>query len=319
MATLQARWAIEELSGTYTPSPQPTPRFSSWPSGEHIVYCLEDVSGSSTSSDSIVVSTPAGDEIDRIPVPDCSHSALSPSASMLAIADATAEWFRIQIVDLATGAIMELADSDGCHTPIWSPDERWIAADCVYGEIALLPTGEFGQRVDFDWFALNLGGCREPTWSPDGKWIAFGCTYQPMPTGEAYAVDVSCLGASTDCPADLRWLGPVFHPLAWFPDSERIIVKWIPDVWDPSMGPPAFAVIDATAGDGEPLRVLGQPETAEGAISASLSADGSTLAYTRQTEPGGLSHLHVVALDSEEDRVVAAGPLGGLLSWIKVP
>lgn len=311
-----------QAPATATPVSATTP-VSSLPSGDYVVYCTKDMqSGDGGSPSSFLFSTAEGNIVGGVPVAYCNNVSLSPTARYLAVGDEYGGVSGIHTVELATGEMRQLQDSIDCEKPVWSPDELWVVAECVNLEFRFLRVDGSQDSISFNWFDQRIGGCRSPRWSPNGDWIAFGCDYAPLPSGMGYALSVSCLNASVDCPGELIWLGPIFAPLAWSPHSDFIMATWVPDLRDPAKGPPVFAVFDAAGDGGQPLQVLNQPETAIGVSSAAWSPNAKTLAYTRRTSPGvGWMEVRLVPLEGGESAIIAVGLLGegDYLSWLTVP
>ena len=293
------------------------------PSGDYLVYCLEEAGlGDADGASSFQISTVDGEVVGRVPVDYCDNVSLSPTARYLAVGDQSGGASGIRAVELATGKARQLDASTDCERPVWSPDERWLVAECANGVFTFLRVVGPQESRRFDWFEQNIGACRSPAWSPNGEWIAFTCDFAPLPSGMGYALSVSCLGSSTQCPETPIWLGPIFSPLAWSPDSDSIIATWVPDWWDPTKGPPVFAVFDASGDSGQPLRVPEQSDTPWVASAAAWSPNGRTLAYTRRTSPGGgWVEVRLVPVEGGESVTIADGLLGEghYLTWLTVP
>ena len=81
---------------------------------------------------------------------------------------------RIVIVDVATGAATAVTPPEiSAFSPLWSPDNQWIAFSEVAGAVhslAIIRTDASGMRT----VSGDLTGVGGPdTWSPDGTWIYF--------------------------------------------------------------------------------------------------------------------------------------------------
>jgi WD40-like Beta Propeller Repeat len=83
---------------------------------------------------------------------------------------------RILIVDIATGAARPVTPVGVvAHSPLWSPDDRWIAftPETAAGRgLSIVRTDGTGVHdVAGDLHGLDVAG--PDTWSPDGQWIYF--------------------------------------------------------------------------------------------------------------------------------------------------
>ncbi len=74
----------------------------------------------------------------------------------------------LRILDLASGNIAAIPDSEGLLVPHWSPDGRLIAA---------MTLDTMGMKlfnvVSGKWTTLNTGAVAFPEWSRDGRWIYY--------------------------------------------------------------------------------------------------------------------------------------------------
>jgi Tol biopolymer transport system component len=82
---------------------------------------------------------------------------------------------RIVVVDVDTGAARPITPKGlTAHSPLWSPDDHWLAfvkeKGAVSSLVVIRTDGSDMRTVSGDLY--KVGG--PDTWSPDGKWIYFG-------------------------------------------------------------------------------------------------------------------------------------------------
>src|SRR4029453_10284609 len=82
---------------------------------------------------------------------------------------------RIIVADVVTGSARAVTPPGIlAHSPLWSPDDRWIAfaeeAGGMGRSLAVIRTDGSGKRT----ISGDIVGVAGPdTWSPDGTWIYF--------------------------------------------------------------------------------------------------------------------------------------------------
>jgi Tol biopolymer transport system component/DNA-binding winged helix-turn-helix (wHTH) protein len=81
---------------------------------------------------------------------------------------------NIRILDLPTGKLMDIPDSEGLWTARWSPDGRYIAA--VTADNSKLMLYDFQSE---QWKQLANVGTNDVVWSRDGQEISFDSTNEP--------------------------------------------------------------------------------------------------------------------------------------------
>jgi Tol biopolymer transport system component len=187
---------------------------------------------------------------------------------------------RIIVADVVTG-VARVVTPPGliAHSPLWSPDDRWIAFAEDAGTVtslAVIRTDGSDMRT----ISGSSGAAGPDTWSPDGSWIYFG-----VDSGRIYRANVA--GGFTErlTGDDLGAYAPASSP-----DGTLIafIVDRNHDHWDlfvaNSDGTGAHRLLEYAENDG-------------------WSADGRyVLAQWNPTDqPGGLA---VVKPDGSEFRVV---------------
>jgi Tol biopolymer transport system component len=188
---------------------------------------------------------------------------------------------QIVVVDVATGAARTVTPPEIiARSPLWSPDDRWIAFSEVTGGIrslSVIGTDGSGMRtVSGD--LTSVGG--PDTWSPDGIWIYFdsdGHIYRANVAGgfnqqltgdglHAYAPasspDGTMIAFIVDPPDHRAWqlyvansdgsgahrlLGNATHD-GWSPDGRYVLAEWTP-----TDQPGGLAVVSP---DGQEFRVV---------------------------------------------------------------
>jgi serine/threonine protein kinase/Tol biopolymer transport system component len=151
-----------------------------------------------------------------------------------------------------------------------------------------------GQSVAFVWSGLNrdnddiyvqhIGGSEvrrttdpardfSPAWSPDGQWIAFLRGQMP---GTSELMLVSPLGGAERPLGEIQIRYPYARPpyLAWFPDSQALVV-----VHTPPDQPTGLSVITIATREMQP--VTSPPASPGFDMSPAVSPDGRTLAFMR--------------------------------------
>jgi Tol biopolymer transport system component len=82
---------------------------------------------------------------------------------------------RIVVADVDTGAVRPVTPTGlAAHSPLWSPDDQWIAFTKESGgarSLSMIRTDGTDMRT-LSGDLVNVGG--PDTWSPDGAWIYFG-------------------------------------------------------------------------------------------------------------------------------------------------
>jgi Tol biopolymer transport system component/DNA-binding winged helix-turn-helix (wHTH) protein len=129
-----------------------------------------------------------------------------------------------------------------------------------------------------------------PHWSPDGLYLAFD--YRPGRHSEIHVVEVP---------------GGPPHPIAVFPDADNVVPSWSRDgqwIYFASNRGGNFdiwkvAVRDGTAIQNAPVRI-----TKTGGFAAMESADGRSLLFSKQFDPG----IRTVSRDGGAERSLWAGP-----------
>ena len=93
---------------------------------------------------------------------------------------------RIVVADVVTGAARVLTPPGLiAHSPLWSPDDRWIAFAEEAGTVtslAIIRTDGSDMRT----ITGSSGAAGPDTWSPDGTWIYFG-----VDSGRIYRANVA--------------------------------------------------------------------------------------------------------------------------------
>jgi Tol biopolymer transport system component len=186
---------------------------------------------------------------------------------------------RIVVADVVTGAVRVVTPAGlVAHSPLWSPDDRWIAFAEEAGtltSLAIIRTDGSDMRT----IKGTSGAAGPDTWSPDGTWIYFG-----VGSGRIYRANVPGGFAQRLTGDDLEAYAPASSP-----DGTLIafIVRRL-DHWD----------LYSANSDG-----TGAHRLHEYAENYGWSADGRyVLAQWNPTDqPGGLA---VVRPDGTEFRVV---------------
>ncbi len=164
-------------------------------------------------------------------------AAPSPDGRRLALAIAGEDGWRVERLDLATGAIATLATlppDASAAPPVWSPDGRWLAWPEVRG-VAGDPTARTTLRVASADPAATGGGADLPitieaegaarpiAFAPDGGALLAG----PIDPAVPDAGDTAAAGASPGLfvvalPAGTR------RPVAWRPSIDTWWLGWVP-------------------------------------------------------------------------------------------
>jgi Tol biopolymer transport system component len=151
-----------------------------------------------------------------------------------------------------------------------------------------------------------------PAWSPDGRYIAF---LRALTPGHLGVFIVPPIGGRerkvTEIQTDQDAFAPFLAPyIAWFPDSERMVV-----VDMPSSNPPA-ALFLVSVETGERQRLTSPPEGSLGDYFPAISPDGQTLVFSRNW-----SDLYYLALSGKPDtkaepkRLTFMNALAGPAAW----
>jgi len=299
MATLQARWAIEELSGTYTPSPQPTPHVSSLPSGEYIVFSAEQPTGARTRT-LYALPLDQGQAIKWLSDTIC-EVAISPDGNSLAYftSDERANWASLTaspsylgVIDLATGQVRQSPPGHWTADFDWSPDGSKIimaqaaATSTPPAEIvALDPAAELVAIDPEDWRVTLLidcagltspishSSCFDVASSPQGAWIGYFLSLEDStdPRQGGYLMPADCLAAPETCLTSSRGPFPIEWPKAWSPDGRYIATTCR------SAGP-GICIYDSA--NMEQVRTVPHTDELESIQHLAWSRDGTKLVYT---------------------------------------
>jgi hypothetical protein len=135
-----------------------------------------------------------------------------------------------EVIDLTTHEWFQIEGIDGCATSTWSPDSKYLIADCwdpKTGAGFYLISIEKRLGTYIPGCDVNYG-CDFPTWSPDGKWIVYD--YGRMASGTSivdglHFMDVKCFSAPDTCIRDGIPGIPDDPPFSWSPDSQFIAGK----------------------------------------------------------------------------------------------
>ena len=192
---------------------------------------------------------------------------------------------RIIVADVVSGAVRVVTPPGlVAHSPLWSPDDRWIAFAQEEGTVTSLAVIR-SDGSDMRTITGSSGAAGPDTWSPDGTWIYFG-----VGSGRIYRANVPGGFAQRLTGDDLEAYAPASSP-----DGTLIafIVRRL-DHWDlyiaNSDGTGAHRLLEYAENDG-------------------WSADSRYVLaqWNPSDRPGGLA---IVRPDGSEVRVVV--PFGAL-------
>jgi Tol biopolymer transport system component len=195
------------------------------------------------------------------------------------------------------------------HTPVWSPDGRWIAffrPNLLGGDGAGIYVVSANGRSRVRRVTRLTG---VPAWSPDGRWIAFavdsGRIYRVRPDG-----------------SDLRLITRYGSGnVEWSPSGKRLSFTRLVDVRSRRQSAPApreRGEVDVVDADGRNLHRVTNKDEDAGA--ASWSPDGTLIAFVSRKRGlagrCGSAAIEVTRADGRRRRrVTPYGPAYVSLSW----
>lgn len=102
----------------------------------------------------------------------------APSGQLAVVSGTTQEDRRLEVIDLATGAITPLGPGHYDGAPVWSPDGHWLAFPTrgPHGMAIGLVSADGTERREI---AHQYAWNDMPRWSPDGRLLAYTGTDGP--------------------------------------------------------------------------------------------------------------------------------------------
>lgn len=251
-------------------------------------------------NEEIYVVEPEGSGLTRLtvdPAADRSPS-WSPDGSRIVFSRTTSEGSDLWVMDADGANQVPLATAEEDETePAWSPDGSTIAYTQRTGggssAIALMDADGDRRRS----LAIGLPNGHSPTWAPDGSRLVFDAgaqLYSVSPGGD-----------------DLRALGGG-RTADWCPDGEPLVYAREPsgsggeqalDLW----------LVSPDGHDPQPLTHDG------GSFDPEWSPDGNLIAFARLTPAGDTSHIWLIEVGYEPQRVTTGPGLAEDPAWQPIP
>jgi Tol biopolymer transport system component len=189
---------------------------------------------------------------------------------------------NLYVLDLSTGALVQLTEGLATASPSWSPDGQRIAFVAGQGTtLDVINLDGTGRHT----VASARGYYQRPAWSPDGSVITFQSS--PDRTSEQTAIFTIRPDGTGERQLTSGTTSEGFP--SWSPDGTRIAYS----------AADRLGIMDA---DGSHERPLGEdchlPCVAD--FSPTWSPDGQRIVFVRQEDGGATRHLYVVDLSSGE-------------------